>query len=98
MAKRKTFDVAAFKDHANNVLQFSKTTPDIRMGICLALEELLHESGNYKGYGHLKKNDVPSGQLPGVNVDEEGKVLPYDPEHGDNRRFANCDDTRRYYY
>ena len=100
MAKRKTFDVEKFKEQANNALQVSKGVigPKERVGIYLTLETVLHETGNYKGYGYLTRNDVPAGELPGINTDEEGNVLPYDPQNGDNRRFNNCDDTRRYYY
>lgn len=83
--KRKTFDVADFKKTVNQVLFRSICAPEIREGWINALECVLHDSGNYKGYNYLNANDVPPGEKPGIR--------------GENpvSKFIDTDSTRRVY-
>lgn len=90
MASRKTFSVDKFKELVNDSLATSwGTDPKYREGLCAALEHVLHEIGNYKGFRYLTKDEVPEGQLPGINTPSED--LSYED------RFKNTDHTRRRY-
>ena len=55
MGKRKSFDVETFKDYVN--IQLSRTdkhaTEEFKSGLCIALEQVLHRTGNYKGFNDL---------------------------------------------
>jgi len=86
---RKTFNVDQFKELVNNTLA-STTENEVqyRHGIIAALEHILHDTGNYKGYRYLTVAEVPYG-LPGINGPIED--LSYE------ERFANTDSTRRAY-
>jgi hypothetical protein len=90
MKAKKTFSVAEFKDACNNTLASDFTChPKYREGIIIALEHVLHATGNYRGYSYLTKDQVPNGELPGINTPIE--ELSYED------RFKNTDYTRRYY-
>src|SRR5215213_9829322 len=52
MANRKTFDVVKFTDFVNQALLRDSLSEDVKDGLCHALEFVLHETGNYKGYNH----------------------------------------------
>ena len=88
---RKTFDVDDLVDFVNDKLKNGLQTSKYRWGMIATLEEVLHATGNYKGYRHLSKDEVPEDRYPGINLDEDGNPLPY-PE-----RFEGCDATRRQY-
>lgn len=52
--KRKTVDVAYLKTFANNVLAGDDLTQkEVRLGVSVMLEEVLHRSGNYKGFRYI---------------------------------------------
>jgi hypothetical protein len=56
MGKRKTISVEFFKEFVNKHLERTDdyaTSGDFKNGLCVALERVLHETGNYKGYGNL---------------------------------------------
>ena len=89
MVAKKTFSVDKFKELVNNTLAVSVTDRSYRDGLCGALEHILHDTGNYKGFRYLTKDEVPDGQLPGINTPIE------DPSYED--RFKNTDYTRRCY-
>lgn len=89
---RKTVDVSKMVDTVNEVLAQSECTPDMRQGMMNLLENVLHETGNYKGFRYLAINEVPKGEKPGINRDEYGEVSK-DYE----ARFANTDNTRVQY-
>jgi len=52
MAKRKTVQVEALKDHFNKLIEKSKTLEG-RAALCYALSDILHETGNYKGFQYI---------------------------------------------
>lgn len=93
---RKTFNVTDFQDYVNGVLANSTTSPDGRQGLMNALEHVLFASGNYKGFKYLWQRDVPSGELPGIHINETGTVEGTPTEE----RFdpAKTDRTRVCYY
>lgn len=86
---RKTVDVAALKAEVNEMLASSTTSPNVRLGMCTVLENVLMSTGNYKGFGYLTADMMPNvNGLPGMHIDANGKVIT----------DRETDDTRRYYY
>ena len=88
---RKTFKVEDLVKVVNHSLRNGGDTADTRIGMIALIEQVLHDSGNYKGYRYLTQAEIPSPHKPGIQVDENGEVLPY-PD-----RFKDTDDTRREY-
>ena len=90
MSKRKTINVAEVRYTVNNILKDSAYDDDRhqqwRMGMILLLEDILHKTGNYKGYSYLTQDEIIPDCRPGVRY-ENGKS-----------NFVDTDDTRRYYY
>lgn len=64
MAKRKTFDVEDFKRWVNSVLalptQDNPHVPsqDTKSALCTALEKVLMDTGNYKGFQNIYWSDI----------------------------------------
>jgi hypothetical protein len=85
---RKTINVKAMVKYANWQLKQSVTNQEHRRGIQTMVEQLLMESSNYRGFRYLKQDEVPEGHPPGIQMTEEGKMLPY-PD-----RFEGTDDSR----
>jgi len=59
MAKRKTVDVEYMKTFAN--LMLASDDPkrvDVRRGVMVMIEEVLFNSGNYKGFRYLDWNET----------------------------------------
>lgn len=92
MAKRKTFNVSDLVDTVNQMLVESKAdAQERRQGAMNVLEQVLHITGNYRGFRYLLADEITEGQ-PGVNY---VNGLPHpDPE----QRFANTDRTRVMYF
>ena len=91
MSKRKTIAVDDVVNRVNHMLAVSTCSQDIRAGYCLLVEDVLCMTGNYKGFRYLLQDEVPAGELPGVNY-ENGVPHP-DPY----KRFDGTDNTRRQY-
>jgi len=55
MAKTKTFSVEKFKDYVNAQMKRTDTgmTNEVRDGLDLALNEVLHSTGNYHGFQYV---------------------------------------------
>jgi hypothetical protein len=54
---RKTFDVLHFKEYVNSKLVLD-LSDDEKYGLITALDHILHETGNYKGFGYVYKDDI----------------------------------------
>jgi hypothetical protein len=52
VARRKTFDVEAFKKRCNNMIQHAPTK-EARISIAILCEGVLMDTGNYKGFDYL---------------------------------------------
>ena len=51
MAARKTVDVAYMKEYANTFLMGEAViAKEMRLGVAVMIEEILFQTGNYKGY------------------------------------------------
>lgn len=85
---KKTINVKSVVESLNEVFAKSICDHNIRIGQISVIEQILHKSGNYKGFRYLLQHEVPVGELPGVRYDSNGEILPY-PE-----RFNNTDPTR----
>lgn len=94
---RKTFEVNQLILQVNDMCKESTCSPDVRQGMMNLLENVLHETGNYRGFRYLLQDQVPAGEKPGVNYDvsENGTMVPH-PDY--EKRFANTDRTRVYYF
>ena len=64
--KKKTFSVEAFKCSINDRLATSFISDRELQQLCLTLENILHETGNYGGFRYLNKSEVPAGCSPGI--------------------------------
>ena len=56
---RKTIEVGKVLKMANTFLAAHNTTPDERDAIAYFIEGVLFESGNYRGYAYLPKENYP---------------------------------------
>lgn len=81
---RKTVTVDYIREMTNSMLANGKGTAQERKAVMIFLEDILHKTGNYKGFYYLGVDSVPEGHLPGRN--ETGDI------------FANCDKTRVHYF
>lgn len=88
---RKTFKVEDLVTAVNHNLRNGIDTADTRYGMIALIEQVLHDSGNYKGYRYLTQAEIPSLFKPGIHTDANGDILPY-PD-----RFKDIDDSRREY-
>ena len=91
---RKTISIAATVTEFNRIIRLSTCTPDIRRGYMGAIEHILHSTDNCCGFRYLTTPEVPTDQLPGINIDENGDFYPDSP----HKRFENTDETRVVYY
>jgi len=83
---RKTFNVSEFKDYVNSKLVLDYLSNDEKYGLIAALDYVLSETGNYKGFGCVYKDDV----RPCI----EGKV----GAEASNPAWDRSRDMRRKYY
>ena len=65
MPGRKTVDVLILLKWANKNLarEDEFATVDFKCGICTMIEMVLHESGNYEGFGFVDNDDSETGSL-----------------------------------
>ena len=92
---RKTFEVSKLIDMVNGICKDSDPEyTQARQGAMNVLEAILYETGNYRGFRYLLKDEC-KGQ-PGVNYAVvNGSSLP----HPDNTlRFKDTDNTRVEYF
>ena len=66
---RKTFNVAAFKEKINWRLSNCFLAEDEMKQLCMTLEDVLHDTGNYGGFRYLGISEVPEGEVPGIRWD-----------------------------
>jgi hypothetical protein len=84
---RKTVSVAKIVEMGNKILRSEFGDSEFRNGVKMMVENILHETDNYVGFRMLTQEEVPAGQLPGINY-HDGMPLPYP------QRFYNTDPTR----
>lgn len=92
MKPRRTIHVDGVKALINDRIAVNENRdPAVRQELIYVLEEILHRTGNYRGFQYLGKDEVPAGHKPGIN---------WEPELFDNydTRFKDTDPTRVRYY
>jgi hypothetical protein len=90
---RKTVSVELLTETVNNICRCSGNDQrDVRQGAMNVLEEILHLTGNYKGFRYLYIDEVESGYSFGINC----KSTEYLPD-GITERFDVTDCTRVQY-
>ena len=86
--RRKTYEVDKIREKANRLLEIDNEYigADVRRGIAILLEHILHESGNYAGFNY-------------VAWSKEGGCERWwnDGQPNDNTSYLG-DQTRRVYY
>ena len=71
---KKTFNIDEYRKMVNDLLAVSTCSADMRQGMINMLEEILHRTGNYKGFQYLMQNQVPAGEKPGIFVNSSGLI------------------------
>lgn len=71
MSKRKTIQIQRLRDIVNNRNINSTASADERSGWNSLLSEVLHSTGNYKGFAYLRSSELPADILPGIVFDAE---------------------------
>lgn len=84
---RKTIEVSKLVEYSNHLLRHNQTTEEQRIGVIKLAEQMLHETGNYKGFRYLSADEV-SGR-PGINFNKRGY-----PVSDLEQRFKDTDQTR----
>ena len=87
---RKSFNVKAFRDKINWRLMNCTMPEDGLKELCLTLEDVLHDTGNYGGFRYLGSAEVPTGELPGIRITNR-----YDDPQA---QFVNVNEYRRKYF
>lgn len=85
MAARKTIRVEDFVKKMNEKLAEDTMGVEYRLAVTHIVEQMLHDTGNYKGFGFLTQSEVPCGEKPGINANGPDA-------------FINTDKTRRIYF
>lgn len=94
---KKTFSVDQFRKEINDALKITsdRYCPSAgRQGLMYALESVLHQTGNYKGFRYLLQDEVPVGSLPGIIVNGTVEDTP----HEDRFPEGKVDSTRVEYF
>jgi hypothetical protein len=73
MTKRITVRVPELVHKANKYFASEYSTRDGRKALQDFIGSILHETGNYIGFGYLTESAVPKGALPGVIHSPDGK-------------------------
>jgi len=90
---RRTVPIVELVKDANHMLLHSDDSrKEGRKAVALFITNVLIKHKRYNGYNFLTKEDMLRNQSRGTTVGINDANLP-DPE-----RFADTDDTRRYYY
>lgn len=100
MKNKKTFDVEEFKQYVNEQLERTDkhATEDFKSGLCVALGEVLHKTGNYKGYNDLYWNEIGWQEWRTIGKEtevwEEKKLFIYGTP---DSKYRGSKYARRYY-
>lgn len=78
-------------NNTNAVLKHDMHSKEYRQGMISVINLILMDNRAYRGYRYLTINEVPAGQLPGINL------LNNEPHPDYTERFRNTDETRREY-
>ncbi len=77
MPKRKTFKVEKLKELINYRNRHSTCSAEVRKGWNSLFVDILLEMGNYEGFRYLNPDEVPAGQLAGIDKTKTTSVNRY---------------------
>ncbi len=77
MPKCKTFEVEILKKKINSRNRQSICSADCRNAWNSILVDVLTETNNYVGFRYLNPDEVPAGELPGIDRTKETAVNRY---------------------
>ncbi len=81
---RKTITIDNLVDKINTTLRLSTADRSQRQSLCCLLENILHETGNYRGFRYLTQAEVPADHLPGIIrgvVGDQGVITNVFPDN-----------------
>jgi hypothetical protein len=81
------FNVDDLENQINARLKLDTNSKEYREALISVIENVLMDSGNYRGFRYLYSTEVPLLEKPGING-EYGKLLDID------ERFKDVDHTR----
>ena len=67
---------------------------EMRQAIMCFVEDVLHETDNYRGFQYLTPNELPTGVVPGINVIPMSVAVTLSVDDAYKLRFENTDNTR----
>lgn len=86
--KRKTIEVSAIREKVNKMLlESADENVEGRNALIVFIGSILHESGNYHGFGYIDKAQSMTGSTFGVDMSKPQRNW-----------FENTDRTRVHYY
>ena len=97
MAKKKpkvNIKVDRILEKGNITLRSQYNTADERLAVMSFVEDILHETDNYRGFQYLYPNELPAGVIPGINIIDMSDAATMSVDDAHSLRFANTDPTR----
>ena len=90
---KKTIQVEVLRNRINNTMKTDIGPHEGRQSLLCLLEDILHETGNYRGYRYLTEKEVLLNARPGIRTTNlSGNELEY------SDKFYCTDSTRVEYY
>ena len=89
----KMIKVSALKNSINDLLKNSNLNQAGRQALITVLEPVLNKTKNYNGFRYLRSDELDAGQLPGINMTEDYRLL-----ETTDKMFAETDSTRVHYF
>lgn len=77
MSRRRTIHVYEVLKMVNTMLAETTCCPDKRLGMASVLENILHQTDNYAGYGHLASAGVKNPGEREVSFEDESRRAYY---------------------
>ena len=96
---KKTFDVETFKQYVNSQLERTDefANESFKSGLCVALEETLHKTGNYKGFNHLYWNETGFKDWVNAGQPEDWETKKVFILGDKSSKYRGNEYARRYY-
>jgi hypothetical protein len=98
MKARKTVQIKALLDYANNILAnetCAAWNEDFRSGICNMIETALMAANAYSGYRYLNESELKTA-TPGIRFADAD--VDDSSEERYSKNFTDSDCTRRHYF
>ena len=86
MRQKKTISVEFIKDIINYKNHMSTCAPEVRRGWNSILQDILMQTGNYRGFYYLRSGEVPDSEVAGILTNAQGDIcyredgMPFFPD------------------